>query len=136
MTRRCLWTRSNIQSVRIGRALLNEREPRLRLGPHQPLDHARRRAAILRKRHAQQAPRRRAHRCLLELRGHHLAQALEPPDLYLALAGELSFHQRVFVRVVARIKRPGALRQPVERQRLGQGFWLAESRWGDNPYRG
>ena len=48
----------------------------------------------------------RVHRGFLELRGHHLAQALEAADLDLAAAGELGLQQFVLVGVVARIERP------------------------------
>ena len=98
-------------------ALLDEAEARFGLGAHQRVDRVLGAASIASDHvDPEQRALPRVHGGFLELRGHHLAQALEAADLDLAAAGELGLQEFVLVRIVARIEHLAALADAVERR--------------------
>ena len=104
-----LSTCSDIQIVGEGGAVLDEAEARLGLGAHQRVDRfADGRAVAVADLHLQQRALLRVHRRLFELRGVHLAEALEAADLDLGARLELARDELVAMLFVARIDRLGA----------------------------
>src|SRR6185436_19072396 len=95
----------------------DEAEARFGLGAHQAVDGSLRRGCVvLRYLDPEQRALSRVHRRFLQLRGHHLAEALETPDLDLAATAELALQELVLVRLVARIADLAALADAVERR--------------------
>ncbi len=72
--------------------------------------------ASFRQHDPQQRALRRVHRRLFKLRGHHLAETFEAPDLDIGIGAEFGLEQLVLVLVVARIKDLAAVGEAIERR--------------------
>ena len=105
-------SRSHVQRRLVGElgALLDEVEARFGFGAHQPLDGFFGVLAVVGDQHdAQQRALPRVHGGFLELRRHHLAQALEAADFDLGVGVKFLLENFVSVLVVAGIENLAAV---------------------------